>query len=668
MPGGYVDRGFDPASDDESDQLGFITPGRAQGLPLDYTNVDSPYYVGSQWSFADGGQPTLQDFTGSSRNPMMPMYRKGGNVVMTYNGVEYTEKDLRRMKRKDPRMFEELMFRANTEKQKAIMNEINNMRVDVEATSNTESFIGGADSWSEWYMDPAQEAYRNSRYQAYVDRRKKEGLSAPLDADTYHKNYVIYQNQVNELEKTMSQEDRNNPGWDRTHEYTPCPEGATDCIEIDGQMWQKGTQDKGMNWKYKEVFGADAMDEDMIHHMQSGYIGGVAMNLTGDELTEYEQSGVGDQTTFGMSITGEDGFFGNTMNDQREKTEITTTTDAVPCSNAAEMEKACTEAGGTWTPYVEAVVDADGNETTPASGCSCDKEISIPERETTPRETPFWLQDELGLANARDAKLSLRKRYPWAPFYNQPEIDTVFKDPTREIAAIGEQAAQAAEVAKAFGSGAGRGMAAALAAQGEANKAIANTMNQIQSDNVTVANQAAVKNAELEYKTQMLNNNEKKQLYDNTVLVEENYDNALRKANAAITQQLQNAYTNRANTANLNSIYPQFNITPDTGGIIEITDPKSFYADPNYTDPKSNAQQYIKEREEWKELTGSYDGFPEYERPDNSKAGQTTNAQELADVITQGGYQGNQRRGGERKMRILRKGAQLRNFFLPYGK
>ena len=151
-------------------------------------------------------------------------------------------------------------------------------------------------------------------------------------------------------------------------------------------------------------------------------------------------------------------------------------------------------------------------------------------------------------------------------------------------------------------------------------------------------------------------------------MVEENYDNALRKANAAITQQLQNAYTNRANTANLNSIYPQFNITPETGGIIEITDPKSFYADPNYTDPKSNAQQYIKEREEWKELTGSYDGFPDYERPDNSKAGQTTNAQELADVITQGGYQGNQRRGGERKMRILRKGAQLRNFFLPYGK
>ena len=54
MPVGYVDRGLNVPTDDESDQLGFTTPGRAQGLPLDYSNVDSPYYVGSQWSFTDG--------------------------------------------------------------------------------------------------------------------------------------------------------------------------------------------------------------------------------------------------------------------------------------------------------------------------------------------------------------------------------------------------------------------------------------------------------------------------------------------------------------------------------------------------------------------------------------------------------------------------------------
>ena len=83
-----------------------------------------------------------------------------------------------------------------------------------------------------------------------------------------------------------------------------------------------------------------------------------------------------------------------------------------------------------------------------------------------------------------------------------------------------------------------------------------------------------------------------KQLYDNTVLTDENYDNAMRKANAKLTDAMQNAYTNRANTANLNSIYPQFDIDPASGGMIDITDPKAFYADPNYQDPQSHLDNY----------------------------------------------------------------------------
>ena len=211
-------------------------------------------------------------------------------------------------------------------------------------------------------------------------------------------------------------------------------------------------------------------------------------------------------------------------------------------------------------------------------------------------------------------------------------------------------------------------MAAALAAQVKANTAIAESINKVQSDNVTVANQMNVKNAELEYKTQMLNNNEKKQLYDNTVLVEENYDNALRKANAAITAQLQNAYTNRANTANLNSIYPQFDIDPASGGIIDITDPKKFHSDPNYTDPKTAIGEYASQRDEYFNEFGTYDGFPDFELPDNSKKGQTTWGQQNNEIIQNAGYN-TARTGKEKKnRRILRKGAELRNFFLPMSK
>ena len=286
------------------------------------------------------------------------------------------------------------------------------------------------------------------------------------------------------------------------------------------------------------------------------------------------------------------------------------------------------------------------------------------------KQTPFWLQDELGLANAMDTKMSLKKRYPWAPTYNQPQLDGVFKDPTREIAAIGEQATIASQAATAFG-GPQRAMAASLKAQGAAMTAIADTVNKVQSDNVTIANDINTKNAEFEYKTQMLNNNELKQLYDNTTLTEENYDNALRKANANITAQLQNAYTNRANTANLNSIYPQFDIDPSSGGLLTNVNNKLFHADPNAAvDQASYDEQYAKTIEMLRKNEVPEAQWPKYNNPAlNPSKSNTTWAQQNASAITNSGYQGGNPaaygRETRKRNRILKKGGQLRNWFSP---
>ncbi len=215
-------------------------------------------------------------------------------------------------------------------------------------------------------------------------------------------------------------------------------------------------------------------------------------------------------------------------------------------------------------------------------------------------------------------------------------------------------------------------MTAALAAQGKANTAIADTMNKVQSANVTIANDINTKNAEFEYKTQMLNNNELKQLYDNTVLTEENYDNALRKANAAVTAQLQNAYTNRANTANLNSIYPQFDIDPASGGMVNITDPKAFYADPSAASAQDAAnydQRYAETIEMLRTNEVPESQWPKYNNPALNPPKGNTWAQNNANAITTGGYPGGRQAkvGKEvrRKNRILKKGGQLRNWFSP---
>ena len=338
---------------------------------------------------------------------------------------------------------------------------------------------------------------------------------------------------------------------------------------------EKTGTEQDANFMYNNTFkdNADmpALDADLIEHIQAGYIGGQALVLNEESYDEFMQTGVSDQTTQFLDINGnpitlnispDDKWFGNTTNQQYEK--AFENTPAEQCTNAEGMEIACVEAGGTWTPY----------NATDKTGCECSKPLD-PEKIPPPkkkRPPEFWLQDELGLANAMDTKMSLQKRYPWAPHYDQIGIDAVFDDPTREIAAIGEQASIAASAATAFG-GPQRGIAAASLAQGKAMTAIADTVNKVHGNNITVANDVNVKNAEMQYKTQMLNNNELKQLYDNTVLTEENYDNALRKANANITTQLQNTYTNMANTANLNSIYPQFDISAANAGLINITDP-----------------------------------------------------------------------------------------------
>ena len=616
------------------------------------------------------------DFMGWSNEATggeLPMAKKG----IEYNGETYSERDLRKLKNsEDPaqiELFNNIMGEDYIQSKKTIeerMNEINQTRINTEETS--EEFVGGTEDWSTRYLSDGESDYRDQRYKAYVDYAKTQNLT-PIPADQYHEAYAMYQRQNNWMKENLSDDERNNPAWDRLHDYTPCQDPNNNgCIKIDGKWWKKGTTEYDANFMYNNTFKDNAdmppLDPSLIEHIQAGYIGGQALVLNEESYDEFMQTGVSDQTTQFLDINGKpitldispaDSFFGNTTNQQYEKQFENT--PAEQCTNAENMEAACVEAGGTWTPY----------NATDKTGCECSKTID-PEK-IPPPDPKFWLQDELGLANAMDAKMSLKKRYPWAPHYDDIAIDAVFDDPTREIAAIGEQAAIASSAATAFG-GPQRAVTAALSAQGKAMTAIADTVNKVHGNNIKVANDVNVKNAELQYKTQVLNNNELKQLYDNTVLTEENYDNSLRKANAAVTAQLQNAYTNMANTANLNSIFPQFDISAANAGLINITDYKAFHADPNYVDPKTHMEEYTETIRQLKDLDVPESQWPKYLMPNQKQS--TTWAQQNANAITNSGYAGNtnnpygypqssQGRETRRRNRLLKKGGQLRNWFSP---
>ena len=103
---------------------------------------------------------------------------------------------------------------------------------------------------------------------------------------------------------------------------------------------------------------------------------------------------------------------------------------------------------------------------------------------------------------------------------------------------MGEQAAIAAQTATAF-SGPQRAAAVQAKAQGVAAQQIADTMARTQGANVQTANIVNSKNVELSQTADLVNKESLKKLYDDTQLTEQNYDNALKEANAEITSQMQ---------------------------------------------------------------------------------------------------------------------------------
>tara|TARA_Y100001937_G_scaffold11_2_gene33 strand:+ start:4109 stop:7609 length:3501 start_codon:yes stop_codon:yes gene_type:complete len=323
-----------------------------------------------------------------------------------------------------------------------------------------------------------------------------------------------------------------------------------------------------------------------------------------------------------------------------------------PCPDEEEKKKACDEAGDIWD----------------SANCICQKGPEDVE-EVDDVNPEFWLQDRLGIMNAIDNKFRIKKRYPWTPIEETQQIDPVFQDPTRAYASIGEQATAAAQTASAF-SGPQRAAAVQAKAQGAAAEQIANVAAQVQGANVGIANEAMKQNAILKADTERTNKANLKKLYDDTMLVEQNYDNAISKANTELTKQIQNAYTNRADTYNLNTLYPQFNIDPRSGGLIEVTNQRdNVPTQRSEADKAAEYQQLIEQcagnnadktcppemqKIIWKQVYGSGGG-------DNNNTEDS-----WKDVaLNQGTNPVQQRYGGERKANLLKKGKQLRKWFSP---
>ena len=182
----------------------------------------------------------------------------------------------------------------------------------------------------------------------------------------------------------------------------------------------------------------------------------------------------------------------------------------------------------------------------------------------------YWAQDVIKTAGAAADMARIKKYMPWQATPGMYLPDPTFYDPTRELAAGQESANALTQGLSAFTGPQGLSSRAS-SIQGQAAKQAADTLGRYANLNVGVAdkfeltkvgilNQAAQQRAGLAT-----------QLYDKNTIANQTFDNSKAMARQNLRQSYIDALTNRANTYNLNSMFPQYAVDPTTGGMIDFT-------------------------------------------------------------------------------------------------
>ena len=206
----------------------------------------------------------------------------------------------------------------------------------------------------------------------------------------------------------------------------------------------------------------------------------------------------------------------------------------------------------------------------------------IPEQEPAFAEPgKYYIQDLMNTGLAGADRLGLNKYLPYDVGMPAAALmDPTFYDPSRELAATGEMANMVTQNLAQF-TGPQALSSRASQIQGNAAKAVADTLGRYNNLNVGVANQFEQLNKSIINDFNTKNALAKSNFYDKTVVANQQYDNAKRAANARLMQQSTNAITNKAMTQVLNSMYPEYAVDPTVGGeMMYVPSQRSTTGDP----------------------------------------------------------------------------------------
>ena len=205
---------------------------------------------------------------------------------------------------------------------------------------------------------------------------------------------------------------------------------------------------------------------------------------------------------------------------------------------------------------------------------------------TVEENTPWWLQDIVGVAGAF-GDLNRIKRYP--PWQAKPDVNlpgATFYDPTRELAANAEQANIQTQGLAAF-TGPQALSARSSQIQGQALKNAADVMGRYNNLNVGLANELEQNRAQILNVASQNQANLDTQLWDKYTIMNQHFDNSKAQARQELRKQYINAITNRAKAQALNSLYDNYYTDPSTGGMVTFINP-NYNPNPTYPSNKDD--------------------------------------------------------------------------------
>jgi hypothetical protein len=317
-----------------------------------------------------------------------------------------------------------------------------------------------------------------------------------------------------------------------------------------------------------------------------------------DKQRGIKQTGKSDELKGRESISGIDNASTNTTLGQRlnyTKPEAPAAKGPCQCEDATktgyqpkDKDGNCTCPGTEEEVKCECINPETGATYDPgkdAAGNCIECAEAQPEQPAQRKPAEWWLQDTINTAGAFGDLMGVKKYMPWEARVDLEEPRPVFLDPTRELAAQSEQANIASQAAAQFAGP--QALNSRLSQiQGQGAKGAADTLNRINNQNVNIANQFEANQVGIRNQEQAMNQQMAGRVYDKNVISNQQFDNAKRQIKKAdLRESYKTALTNRAKTDALNQMYPNYQVDPSSGGMVNYTptkktlDPSSVDAD-----------------------------------------------------------------------------------------